>query len=426
MVSRRNASAAVGVAVAALLLAACGRSGSGGDSKETAAPTLSAGKAKGTITIWAQGQEGTSLPTLTKKFEAANPGVKVKITALPWDAAHAKYQTSIAGGSTPDIAQMGTTWMSDFADAFEPVPSSIDTSDMFPGAKSTTVVKGKTVGVPWYVDTRVIYYRTDIAAKAGYTTAPTTWADFKAMAKAMQTKGGAKWGISLPTGGADSFQSILPFMWSGGASLTSGDNSKWTFDTPAMTDALKYYQSFFTEGIATRNPPTGAGASESTFVSGKTAMLIAGPSEIGSLAAAGGPSFASKYSVMTIPKQASSTSFVGGSDLVVFKNSKNKDAAWKLVKSLSEPANQAAWHTAAGDLPAVQSAWDDPSLSGDKLLSIFRTQLGSTKSPPALTTWTQVSAAADQALEQIVKGNKDPADAMKTLQSNADSIGVGD
>ncbi len=312
MVRRGTAVAAVMVA-AALAMTACGRSSTSNAAPE-AAGSLSSGPAKGTITIWAQGEEGTALPTLTKKFEAANPGVKVNITALPWDAAHSKYQTSIAGGSTPDVAQMGTTWMADFADAFDPVPGSIDTSGMFEGAKSTTVVNGSTVGVPWYVDTRVIYYRTDLAQKAGYASPPTTWDDFKAMAKAMQTKAGAKWGISLPTGGADAFQSMLPFVWSNGASLANSDNTKWTFNTPAMIDALKYYQSFFTDGIADKNPDTGAGAAESAFVSGQTPMLIAGPSEIGSLNQAGGASFASKYSVMQIPKKVSSTSFVGGSE----------------------------------------------------------------------------------------------------------------
>ena len=45
-------------------------------------------------------------------------------------------------------------------------PSSIDQSQFFEGARDTNVVDGKTYGVPWYVETRVLYYRTDIADKA--------------------------------------------------------------------------------------------------------------------------------------------------------------------------------------------------------------------------------------------------------------------
>src|SRR5437867_12060141 len=118
--------AVIGLA-AALLLTACGRdTGSGSGPTESAAP-IASGPATGTITVWAQGAEGAALPAVAKEFEAANPGVKVNVTAIPWDAAHNKYQTSIASGSTPDVAQMGTTWMADFADAFDPTPRGIDT-----------------------------------------------------------------------------------------------------------------------------------------------------------------------------------------------------------------------------------------------------------------------------------------------------------
>jgi multiple sugar transport system substrate-binding protein len=418
--------AAVGLVVAALVLTACGRTtetapGGGG----SAASTIASGPATGTITVWAQADEGAALPAFAKEFEAANPGVKVKVTALPWDAAHNKYQTAIAGGSTPDVAQMGTTWMGDFADSFVPTPTSIDTSGFFPGAVKSTQVGGTTFGVPWYVDTRVIYYRKDLAAKAGYATFPTTWVDFKAMAKAMQTKSGAKWGITLPVGGADSFQSMLFFPWSAGAQLTDQDQKKWTLDSPAWVEAMTYYQSFFKDGIATPNPDAGAGAAESAFVNGSVPMWIAGPSGIGSITKAGGAGFADKFGVAMVPKQKSATSFIGGSDLVVFKNSKNQDAAWKFIQFMSKPETQVKWQKAVGDLPAVQSAWLDPALASDPKLSVFGAQLKDTNSPPSVSTWTQVSSAADTALEQIVRAGVAPGEAMKGLQGKADSIGTG-
>jgi multiple sugar transport system substrate-binding protein len=422
MVPRRAYLTAAALA-AAMVVAGCGRSDS--DSDAPAAGALASGPVSGTITLWAQGAEGEKLPDLLKEFEAANPGVKVNVTAIPWDAAHNKYQTAIAGGTTPDVAQMGTTWMADFTSAFDPTPSGIDTSGMFEGSKGSTMVKGTSYGVPWYVDTRVIYYRTDLAAQAGYTSPPATWDEFKAMAKALQSKAGAKWGINLNPGGADSFQSALPFVWSNGASLMNADTTKWTLDTPQMVDALKYYQSFFSEGIADKSVSTAAGAREAAFVNGSTPMLIDAPAAIGQLDKAGGAGFSSKYGVMRFPKQQSSTSFVGGSNLVVFKKSKNRDAAWKLVQWLSQPKIQAAWYKSTGDLPAVQAAWDDPSLSADPKLAVFKAQLADVKSPPANTAWTQVSAAADTQLERIVKSGTDPAAAVKALQSSADSIGTG-
>jgi multiple sugar transport system substrate-binding protein len=412
------------LAAATVLLTACGRnSESESSAGSEAAATVSSGPATGNLTVWAQGAEGEHLPELVKEFESANPGVTVNVEAIPWDAAHNKYQTAIAGGSTPDVAQMGTTWMGDFSDAFDAVPGQIDTAGFFPGSVKSTQVDGTAYGVPWYVDTRVVFYRKDLAEQAGYSSFPTNWDDFKAMAKALQDKAGAKYGVQLPTGITDSFQFSLPFAWSNGAELTDKDG-KWTVDSPEWVEAYQYLQSFFTDGIANPNPATGAGAAESAFVDGSAPMLISGPYEISELEKAGGAGFADKYAVATLPKKKSATSFVGGSDLVVFKNSPNRDAAWKLVQWLSQPEVQVKWYQATGDLPSVQSAWKDASLSGDPKLAVFGEQLKDTNAPPSVTTWTQVSAAGDAALEQMVKAGKDPAEALQELQSTADSIGT--
>lgn len=418
----RRASAAAVCTAAALVLTACGQNG--GSTSSTPTGSVTAGQVTGTVTLWAQGLEGQKLPEQLKGFEAANPGVKVKVTSIPWADAHEKYQAAIAGGTTPDMAQMGTTWMADFADSFQGVPSGIDTSDMFSDAKGTAVVKGATVGVPWYVDTRVIYYRTDLAKKAGFNGQPKNWADFKAMARAMQTKAGAKWGIALPNAGSDSFQSALPFMFSNGASLMNSDNSKWTLDSPQMVDAMKYYQSFFTQGIADPNLSAAMGTLESGFVNGSIPMFISTGAEIGLLDQAGGSGFTNKYAVMPVPKQQSSTSFLGGGNLVVFRNAKHSAAAWKLVQYLSGASVQASWYKITGDLPSVQDAWNAPGLSTDPKLKVFKEQLGSVQAPPANTAWTQVSAAGDSQLERIVKGAA-PASALKSLQSSADAIGTG-
>lgn len=414
--------AAVGLA-AALLLTACGRDTAGSSPASSSEP-IASGPASGTITLWAQGSEGEALPALLKEFEAENPGVKVNVTAIPWDAALSKYQTAIAGGTTPDVAQMGTTWMGDFADSFDATPKEIDASDFFPGSVKSTEVEGTAYGVPWYVDTRVVYYRSDLAEKAGITKAPETWDDFKALAAGLQDKAGAKFGVQLPTGGADSYQATLPFQWSNGAKLMNDDGTKWTLDTPEAAEALKYYSSFFADGIASKAVSTGTTA-EASFVDGSAPMMISGPWHVGLLNKAGGEGFADKYKVAPMPKEKSSTSFVGGSNMVVFKKSKNRDASWKLLQWLSKPEVQLKWYQATGDLPSQQSAWQDPSLAEDSKLSVFGDQLKTANNPPAVPAWTQVAAAADSEIEQIVKAGKDPAEALKSLQQTADSIGTG-
>jgi len=424
---KRNISttAVVALAVTASMgLAACGRSTDTGAKAGDKAGAISSGKATGAISVWAMGAEGDNLPKLTKEFEAANPGVKVNVTAIPWSAAHDKFATAITAGKTPDAAMIGTTWMGEFAaQALDPTPASIDKSAFFDGAQKTTEVAGTSFGVPWYVETRLIYYRKDLAKKAGITTLPTDWAGLKAMAKAMQDKAGAKWGINIQAGGEGSWQTILPFAWSNGAEVATADQKKFTFDTPEAAEAVKYYQSFFTEKIAAKQLPDGA--TEPGFANGSIPMFISGPWMMGAVEKVGGAGFKDKYGVMPMPKQKTATSFVGGSDLVVFKNSKNRDSAWKLVKWLSEPATQVKWYGLSTDLPSVKSAWQDPALTADDKLAVFGKQLEDAKAPPAIATWEQVAAAFDSEMEKVTKTGSDPAAGLKAVQAKADSIGTG-
>ncbi len=358
---RTSAITLAGVTVLALTVSACGREDAGSAAPETG-KAVSSGAAKGTITMWAMGAEGENLPKLTKEFEAANPGVKVQVTAIPWDAAHDKFTTAITANKTPDVAMVGTTWMGEFAgmDALDPTPGEVDKSVFFDGAQKTTEVDGTSFGVPWYVETRLVYYRTDLAKKAGITTPPTDWDGLKTMAKAMQDKAGAKYGIGLQAGGTGSWQSVMPFAWSAGADLTKDGGKAYNFDSPEVLKASQYYQSFFTDGISDKAAPA-TPTTEPDFASGKVPMFISGPWMMSAVEkAGGGEKFKDKYDVFQIPADKMSSSFVGGSNLVVFKNTKNRDSSWKLVNWLSDPKTQVKWYGMSTDLPVGQERLAGP------------------------------------------------------------------
>jgi multiple sugar transport system substrate-binding protein len=413
--------AVVVAATLALLLTGCGRNS---DNGQDSAKPVTDGKAKGDITVWAMGTEGEKLSTLAKDFMADNPDAKVTVTAVPWDAAHQKISGAIAGKQTPDVSMVGTTWMGEFAKtgALDPTPSLIDKSAFFPGAWDSTVVNGTSYGVPWYVETRCIYYRTDLAQKAGITQPPKTWDDLKAMAQALQTKGGAKWGLYLQPGQTGSWQTFLPFAWSNGAEVTK--DGKYTLDTPEATEALKYYQSYFTDKLSPTDLPL-QGALEQGFINGSIGAFISGPWHAGILTDQGGAAFASKFAVAKLPTKKSATSFIGGSDMAVFKDAKNRDGAWKFVSWLSKPEVQVKWYGLVKDLPAVQKSWDDSTLSGDAVLSTFGDQLKDAKAPPSYPTWEQVAAALDDQVEKATKSNTDPGAALKAAEDKANSIGTG-
>jgi multiple sugar transport system substrate-binding protein len=372
------------------------------------------------------GFEGEKLGEFAKAFTTENPDAKVTVTAVPWDAAHQKIASAIAAKQTPDVSMIGTTWMGEFAKtgALDATPTDlIDAKAFFPGAWDTTVVDDTSYGVPWYVETRLIYYRKDLAQKAGVTVPPATWDDLKAMAKGLKESAGARSGLYLQPGGTGSWQSFLPFAWSNGAEVVTEDEFK--LDTPEVAEALAYYQSFFTEGLSVKVDVGLQGQLEQSFINGTNGAFISGPWHVGLLTEQGGPGFVDKIGVAPMPKQKSATSFIGGSDLAVFKDAKNRDAAWKFVQWLSKPDVQVKWFQAVKDLPAVQESWQDPALSGDPFLPTFGKQLEDAKSPPPMVTWEQVAAVIDNEVEKAAKSGADPAATVKSMQQRASGIGTG-
>ncbi|MBT1170623.1 extracellular solute-binding protein [Bifidobacterium sp. SO4] len=425
-----KAATAVVASVAMLAgMAGCGRTNTanaGGDD----VTTIDSNKASGELTIWAMGNEGDLLGDFVKDFESENPDVKVKVTAIPWASAHDKLQTAIATGEVPDVAQMGNTFMADFSNAFSEVPSNLDLSVFFEGPVENYKVGGKQLGVPWYVDTRVLYYRTDIAEKAGITEAPKTWDELKTMAEAMQKVSGVDYGMRINASGTDCFGGILPFAYSAGASLTDSNESKWTIDSDAMNRALDYVTGYYKDGIADVNADVNPGANIADFVAGTTPMMLEGPTAVSQIEELGGNDIKDKYATVTLPAMDSSsdmgTSYLGGSGLVTFSEAKNKDAAWKFIRWASQPDVQAKWYTVSSDLPAAQKTWSNDALTASKTLTAFGDQLKHAQGVPAFTTWAQFSSAADRAFEQIAKGQTSVADGLKSLQSEADSIGIGE
>ncbi len=380
-----------------------------------------AGDLSGELTVWAMGNEGVLMSKLADAFTAENHGVKVSVTPVDWGQAVAKLQTAIAGNTTPDVSQMGTDMMGQFGatGAFEPVPADITAGGYFESAWNTNIVDGVVSGVPWYVETRLLYYRTDIAEKAGITSPPATWDDLMATAKAMQSTGGAKYGISL---GTKNWQEYFPFLWSNGGDVVDASGAP-TLNSPQAVEALTFYNSFFKEGLTPKSVPEGF-AVEAAFVAGDNPMFFSGPWHLGLIKTAGGAAFEGKWAIAPMPKKVTSTSFLGGSNVVVYKNSKNKDAAWAFVRFLSDPKTQALWYTTATDLPAVTAGWDDPALTSDPNVAKFGEQLKDTKAQPVSATWSELSSKINDALEKMTTGGIEPQAAADEMQKAAESIGT--
>ncbi|WP_024285186.1 sugar ABC transporter substrate-binding protein [Cellulomonas sp. KRMCY2] len=407
------------IAIAALGLTGCGRgdAGDGGGTEEPAA-AVSEGAATGSVEVWAMGTEGEKLGDFAAAFVAENPDVEINVTAIPWDAAHDKIATAIAGGQTPDVSMIGTTWMGEFAatGAFDPTPDLIDSSQFFEGAWGSTDVGGTHYGVPWYVETRVLYYRTDLVPEP-----PTDWDGLTAMAQDMQAAG-AEWGINLQPGQTGAWQTFMPFAWQAGAQMTNEDATEFTIDSPEFVEALTKYQSFFTDGLAPTELPQGS--LEPGFMAGTIGSFVSGPWHVGILEETD-PAGMANVGLAPLPAGAKEASFIGGANLAVFKDAENRDAAWKFVEWLSRPEVQVEWFTTVTDLPSVASAWDDPAIADDEYLSVFGKQLETAVAPPSIPTWEEVASVIDTELERLTKSGADPQEVATTIQEQAAAIGTG-
>ncbi len=424
MTTRRSTVAVIATLAMTIALVACGRGDEGDGQGDAApqAPEVDTEGASGEISVWAMGAEGENLGVLADSFMADNPDITVEVTPVPWDAAHDRIVNAIAGGEVPDVSMIGTTWMGEFAGlgGLEPTPANIDAGQFFEGAWDTTVVDGTSYGVPWYVETRLLYYRTDLAEEGGVTEPPASWDELKALAEAMQGAG-AQYGTNLQPGGTGSWQTFMPFFWQAGGEIMDEGGTAFTLDSEACVEALTFYDSFFEEGLTA--PAAADVPVEGQFANGDVGSFISGPWMIGIVTDAGADP--ETWTVAHQPTEEAGTSFVGGSNLAVLSDSDNKEAAWAFVEYLMQPEVQVTWYETVSALPSVQSAWDDEALAGDALLPAFGEQLEDAKAPPAIATWEQVAAEIDLVIEQVTVGDLSPEDGCPAMQEAASSIGTG-
>ena len=379
----------------------------------------------GEIAVWAMGNEGVLLGDFVQSYTEENADASVEVEPVDWGIARDRLLTAIGGGQTPDASQMGTDMMGEFIEtgALEPLPGGVDTSRFFEGAfQSGVAPDGSAYSVPWYVETRVLYYRTDIAEEAGITEAPATWDDLKAMAQALQQEGGAEWGISL---GTKNSQEYLPFVWSNGGDVMAEDGT-FALNSPEAVEALEFYDSFFEEGLSPTQVPEGFDITPA-FVQGTHPMFFSGPWHIGLLDDAGGEGFEEQYAVVPVPapEGGTGTSFIGGGNFVVYTDSENKELAWHFVDWLTRPETQVAWYEEATVLPSDRSAWENPTIADDERVAVFGQQLESAKAPPAIPTWAEVANAINTQLERVTAGDEAAQAGADAMQQEAESVGTG-
>jgi multiple sugar transport system substrate-binding protein len=382
------------------------------------------------LRVWAFGSEGEALAPLAAEFERANPDVHIRIQQIPWTAAHEKLLTAYVGGALPDVAQLGNTWIPEFAalGALQPLDALVardsavmPRSDYFPGVLATNVVDDTLFGVPWYVDTRVMFYRTDLLRAAGVASVPTTWAAWRtALTTLKRVQPAGAFPALMPL---DEWAQPLIFGLQEGAPLLAEHGTRGDFRDPRFKRGFEFYISLFRDGLAPALANTQISNVYQEFAAGRVAMYITGPWNVGKFRTRLPDSMQGRWATAPLPGPTGpGESFAGGSSIVLMRGSPQHAAAWRFVKFMSDPARQARFFERTGDLPARRSAWDTPALANDEYLAAFRTQLGRVLPSPAVPEWELIATRMAAAAERAARGRQSVDDALASLDRETDDI----
>jgi multiple sugar transport system substrate-binding protein len=383
------------------------------------------------LRFWAMGREGEVVQELVRDFEREHPGVHVSVQQIPWTAAHEKLLTSHVGRSSPDLAQLGNTWVPEFTalHAIEPLEGWLAHSQelrpnaFFSGIWATNVVEGIPYGIPWYVDTRLIFYRKDLMRQAGYDSIPQSWEGWRAAMRALKAKVGARrYAIFLPV---NEWTQPMIFGLQAGSPLLSDHSTKGDFSGPEFRRAFDFYVDLFREHLAPPVSNTEIANTYQEFERGYFAMWITGPWNLGEFRRRLPEDLQDDWSTAPLPGPtgaASGLSAAGGSSLVMFRDSKHKGEAWALIEFLSRPEQQARFYRLCGSLPACTSAWQDSSLASDPMLKAFQVQLERVAPWPMVPEWEQIATRLQELAEKGVRGGTPPDSVLTELDRDVDRI----
>lgn len=365
-----------------------------------------------------------TLKQIIGKFEAANPGVKVEITSLPWNEAFEKFATLVSAGQTPDLVEMPDTWqalytnngllenLEPYLKTWENTPKLVDKA-----LEVSRLAGGKASMVPYGFYLRAMFYNKKLFAQAGIADAPKNLAEFRSASEKISKIPG-KYGYCL-RGGPGGLNGWMMF-----GAINAGDNTFFkpdgtsTLSDPSWTGGIKFLVDLYKDKLA---PPDSVnwGFNEivSGFYSGTCAMLDQDPDALISVAER---MKAEDFAVAPMPKATNGKSFptIGYAGWSMFANSKYKAETWKLIAHLSSPESNVAWGQRVGTLPIYKGAEGNPIYAGAQYAGWFQELNDPDVHPTIMPTYLEEfaffkDAMASRTSQEALLGKRTPEDLTK-------------
>lgn len=382
-----------------------------------------------TVRFWAVGREGEIAAELVQDFEREHPGIDVEVQKLPWSAAHEKLLTAYAGDTLPDLCSLGLTWVPEFAalNALEPLdalaaPShDVALDDYFQGFLDSNRIDDRLYGIPWYVDTRLLYYRRDLLQQAGFDAPPVTWREWTEMLGAIKAQvGPQRYSVLLPL---NEFEPLLILSLQQPAELLR-EHGRWgNFRSADFRRALDFYASMFRREWAPKMTNTQISNVWDEFGHGYFSFYISGPWNIAEFKKRLPAQLQDAWMTAPMPgPDGPGVSSAGGASLVIFRSSQAKAEAWALIEYLSRSPIQQRFYDLTGDMPPRRSTWQSATLANSVHAKAFHEQLDRVRAPPKVPEWERIGQEMRLAGERVVQGVASVEQAAAALDRKTDQI----
>ena len=366
-----------------------------------------------TLTFWQtmNEEETKTLTAIVAAFQRANPGIKVKMTYVPFDQAQAKFATAAQGGKAPDVLRAEIAWIADYAargflaDISSRV-SAANRKDFLPSAFAYGLWKGKTYAVPQVTDAPALLYNKAMF-KAKGVAVPKTIAQLESACK----KFGAGKGIFLR---GDAYF-VQPWIWAYGGGLVDPLKKQILIASKGSTNGMNAYKRLFESSCAFRNEDfaNDYGNAQTAFKNGDVAMIVNGPWATADVLAGKAFKNRANLGVAPVPRgPAGQGSPVGGHSYVISRKSKAADAAFKLVSYLASAKNQATFAAKNNLLPTRKSAYNTPAVKKNAIISAFLKQMLVARARPVLPEGGAIYTDFGPNVQKVLLGEASPAEGM--------------